>query len=446
MKHPLVIRIAGLAVVAALGASACSSAGASTSGRPLYEPPPPTTAAQPADASPTAPATSSNTEPWAPLDGTQGIDLVTASIEDLGITTVAPQGWGQTYDGRFIGADGTLAFDALPTWAGLDPVDIGYQAPDRVELGGREWQLYTAEAGGMAQLLATTPIGADTYLVWLGVPPQQGDLYRAAVAVPVLEAFDVDAAPPTGDEITRHRATIDGRAIAYATGGSGEPTVVFESGLGDWMIGWSGVAPAVAESAQVFLYDRPGYGGSDPTTTPRDAATMVEELRELLIATGHEPPYVLVGHSLGGTVMDLFARTHPDEVAGLVLVDSRHHTYTARCVAALGEVPDCVGGEPPAGVPNPPHMTAEWRDFPTTEQQLAAAPELEKDLGLVVVTAGIDNEGLSAVGWELWQETQREYAALVPGARHVVAGHSGHLIPQEQPEAVIDAVTGLLGG
>ncbi len=173
---------------------------------------------------------------------------------------------------------------------------------------------------------------------------------------------------------------------------------------------------------------------------------MVEELRELLIATGHEPPYVLVGHSLGGTVMDLFARTHPDEVAGLVLVDSRHHTYTARCVAALGEVPDCVGGEPPAGVPNPPHMTAEWRDFPTTEQQLAAAPELEKDLGLVVVTAGIDNEGLSAVGWELWQETQREYAALVPGARHVVAEHSGHLIPQEQPEAVIDAVTGLLGG
>ncbi len=429
MKPPIPIRIAGLAVVVAVAAGACSSAGASTSERPRYEP---------------TPATTSNTAPWAPLTPAPDVELVPATIEDLGITTVAPRDWGQTYDGRFVGEGAMLAFQRVPSWAAPDPIGLGYGPPDRLELGGRTWDRYDAVAGGMAQFLATTEVGPDTYLVWLGVPPQDADHYLDAVGTPVLEDFDVDAAAPNGDGITRNTVTIGGRAISYATGGAGETTVVFEAGHGDWMGGWVGVAPAVAESARVFLYDRPGYGASDPATTPRDGATMVAELRALLDATGHEPPYVLVGHSLGGTVMDLFARTHPDEVAGLVLVDSRHHSYTARCVAALGEVPECVGGEASEGVPYPPHMLAELRGLRATEQQLASAPGLDPELDLVVVTAGIDREGLSAVGWELWQETQREYASLVPGARHVIAEQSGHLIPQEQPGVIVDAVTGLL--
>ncbi len=429
MKPTIPIRIAGLAVVVAIAASACSTAGASTSGRPLSEP---------------APATTYNTEPVALQAAAPTVELARATVEDLGITSVAPQGWGQTSDGRFVGEDAVLAFGAAPTWAFPDPVDLGYGPPHRVETGGRMWDRHAAEADGMAQFLATTAIGANTYVVWLGVPPQHANHYLDAVGTPALAAFAVDTPAPTGDEITRDVVTIDGRATAYATGGAGEPTVVFEAGLGGWMPDWQLVAPAVAGSSSVFVYDRPGYGWSDPATTPRDAATMVAELRDLLVATGHEPPYVLVGHSLGGTVMDLFARTHPDEVAGLVLVDSRHHSYTARCVAALGEVPECVGDEVPDGVAYPPHMLAEEDALRATEEQLAAAPGLDEDLRLVVVTAGIDREGLSAEAWELWQETQRDYASLVPGARHVIAEHSGHLIPQEQPEVIVDAVVGLL--
>ena len=106
--------------------------------------------------------------------------------------------------------------------------------------------------------------------------------------------------------------------------GKGAPPVIFESGLGQGRESWSEVAPAIEQETSVWTYDRPGYGRRPPATTPRDGDRVVEELRATLRANGVEPPYVLVGHSLGGLYMQLFARRHPQEVAGLVLVDSTH--------------------------------------------------------------------------------------------------------------------------
>ena len=75
----------------------------------------------------------------------------------------------------------------------------------------------------------------------------------------------------------------------------------------------------------------------------RDAATIVAELRASLQALDIEPPYVLVGHSIGGTYMELYARSYPEEVAGVVFVDSRHADFTRQCKLA-----DAGGCEPPA--------------------------------------------------------------------------------------------------
>ncbi|MFP5390695.1 MAG: alpha/beta fold hydrolase [Gammaproteobacteria bacterium] len=100
--------------------------------------------------------------------------------------------------------------------------------------------------------------------------------------------------------------------------------VVFESGSRGTLDKWGTVLEQVGREATVFAYNRPGYGNSEVTDTPRDGGTIVEELRRLLRHKGLRPPYVLVGHSLGGLYMQQFARTWPAEVKALVLVDSMY--------------------------------------------------------------------------------------------------------------------------
>lgn len=118
--------------------------------------------------------------------------------------------------------------------------------------------------------------------------------------------------------------TVDGRQVEVLSGGvpGRLGTLVFENGLRETIATWSGVLRAVAPQARVFAYNRPGYGHSDETPRARDGATIVEDLRRMLKQSGMAPPYVLVGHSLGGLYMQQFARAHPDEVAGVVLVDA----------------------------------------------------------------------------------------------------------------------------
>jgi len=104
--------------------------------------------------------------------------------------------------------------------------------------------------------------------------------------------------------------------------GEGEPVIVLESGLTGWSQDWSHVQPLLATRTTVCSYDRAGYGWSDPPPAPNDIRDNVEDLRAALIASGREPPWILVGHSLGGLHVQAFARIHPEEVSAVILVDS----------------------------------------------------------------------------------------------------------------------------
>src|SRR5690349_853480 len=108
--------------------------------------------------------------------------------------------------------------------------------------------------------------------------------------------------------------------------GQGARTVILEAGLGDTLDVWKDIQPRIADHcARTLAYTRAGYIGSDPAEDgPRDSATIVEELRGELAKRNLAPPYILVGHSLGGLYMQYFARNFPREVVGLVLVDSTH--------------------------------------------------------------------------------------------------------------------------
>jgi pimeloyl-ACP methyl ester carboxylesterase len=106
--------------------------------------------------------------------------------------------------------------------------------------------------------------------------------------------------------------------------GTGEPAVIFDAALGASSLSWSLVQPEVARETRACTYDRAGFAWSDAGPLPRTAGRLAAELHELLVRAAVPPPYVLVGHSFGGLVMQGFAVRYRAETAGLVLVDPAH--------------------------------------------------------------------------------------------------------------------------
>jgi pimeloyl-ACP methyl ester carboxylesterase len=104
----------------------------------------------------------------------------------------------------------------------------------------------------------------------------------------------------------------------------GQPLVILEAGIGQNVLDWQRVQPNIAEFAQVLAYDRAGYGWSDAGTEPRNPKQLIADLHALLEKLELKPPYLLVGHRFGGMFMRLFIETYPDEVVGLILVESQH--------------------------------------------------------------------------------------------------------------------------
>ncbi|WCM94702.1 alpha/beta fold hydrolase [Acidovorax sp. NCPPB 2350] len=125
-------------------------------------------------------------------------------------------------------------------------------------------------------------------------------------------------------------ASTAGGAMAYALAGPEKPpVVVLQSGLGDGRSTWNTVWPALTARHRVFALDRPGYGDSPSTSAPRDPCQLARELHAALGEAHVPPPYLLVGHSLGGLYQVVFARLYPDETAGLLLLDPTHPEHWA---------------------------------------------------------------------------------------------------------------------
>lgn len=128
---------------------------------------------------------------------------------------------------------------------------------------------------------------------------------------------------------------IGGRSLYIHCTGSGSPTVVLVSGLGETSAYWGGwVQPAVSQNTTVCAYDRAGQGFSDPPTSAQDGAAVAADLHALLGRANLPGPYVLAGHSTGGVYARIFAAHYPDEVAGMVLLDSQPNE------AMTGGLPD----------------------------------------------------------------------------------------------------------
>jgi pimeloyl-ACP methyl ester carboxylesterase len=210
--------------------------------------------------------------------------------------------------------------------------------------------------------------------------------------------------------------------------------VVFENGLGGRMEWWKKVLPEISADTTTFAYNRPGYGKSDAVSTPRDGEHVVDELRALLHDNGLKPPYVLVGHSLGGLYMQWFARRYPEEVAALILVDSTHprqldgegalekQSFLVRGLLAL-----LVTGA----------AKEELEQIPQTGRQVLGLPTLA-DKPVFVLSASGPLREKSKVADDA-NEKRRDIARLYPGSRQIWVD-GGHAVPLENPAAIVAAI------
>lgn len=430
MKRTIPTRLAGLVAMAAIAAAACASDTTSAIDSPTDSTT--TTTSSTVSTTTTVGTTITTSAPTEP----ETVELAAVMIDVIGVASVAPADWTQETPGVFGDPEvGLLQFGAVRTWLAPNPVLFGLEPLERLQVGDRWWDILGAETPEAAVIVAVTGDELMQYTVELVVPPAAADHYIDAVAMPALEAFEVIDPTMHAGELEAASVAVDGRSVAYATGGTGDATVVFESGWADGMAVWAAVGEDVAGFAKVFAYDRPGNGRSDLSDQPRDGAQIVEELRTTLDVTGHEPPYVLVGHSAGGFYMELFARTYPDEVAGLVLVDSSVVGQTEGCIAELGASEcDPFSEDMLDELPEPGR--GEGIGFAVTEDQLRAAPPLGPMPA--VVLAAEQSEGIPAHD-EWWVEFSRERATALE-ATFVVAEDASHFLQNDRPDLVLQAI------
>lgn len=270
-----------------------------------------------------------------------------------------------------------------------------------------------------------------------------------------IVGFEVNEAPstivPSGPYSGRF--DIGGRKLFLHCRGSGSPTVVFQGGL---TTDWVPVQNEVGRFTRACSYDPANglWGRSDPAPTPRTGEHVVADLHALLAAAEVPGPYVLAGHSDGGLFVQLYAGEHPDEVAGLVLLDAVHMDYYARRIALLKTLFPRAAWKPVVRAlraPIPAIVDPEQIDIEAslaqTRAALSAAPL--HSLPLFVLSHGRPDESgsnprLVEAEERLWRTLQAEIAALVPESRHVIAEQSGHDIHHDQPDLVVTAIRAVI--
>jgi len=233
-------------------------------------------------------------------------------------------------------------------------------------------------------------------------------------------------------------SSLDGRKVEHVVAGHGTPAVVFENGLGGRLQWWAEVFPVIAQETTVFAYNRAGTGTSTEASAPRDGDSIIEELRRNLRDKGIAPPYVLVGHSLGGLYMQLYARRYPQEVAGLVLVDSTHPEQL-KGAGAKDNWPTWI--KLLFDVSLSSAASKELEALPATGAAMLALPPFTGKP--VIVLSALKPMSETS---ELARDSNAKRIEIVhlhPGAKHVWVD-SGHAIPLEKPDAVIAAIHEIL--
>jgi len=236
------------------------------------------------------------------------------------------------------------------------------------------------------------------------------------------------------------RIDVSGETVEYIFAGSGGPGIVLVNGTGGPVEAWFKIFAALASERAAFGYNRPGIGASSKPVRAQTLDEMVEALRDVLEALGVPRPYVLVGHSFGGLIVNLFARLYPEEVGAVVLLEAtspddvrvlpKYENALQRGIKSLGERLA------------PAHPLAETRHVDESLAQLEAAPPFPP-IPLYVLTG--ERHPLRWATPDAQREArarhQRALVKLSPLGRQVMAKESGHFPQFSEPELVRSVIS-----
>ena len=241
-----------------------------------------------------------------------------------------------------------------------------------------------------------------------------------------------------------------GRELFVHRRGEGTPTVLLEHGLGSNGHEWRQVQRLVADRTRVCFTSRAGMGFSDDTDVDtRTAQDAVEDLRAVVDAGAIHGPFVLVGHSFGGLVVRAYTEQHPDDVVGVVLVDSMHERQLDLMRTHLE--PETWAEVDSLLAQNPERM-----DLAESLEMVRAAGDLgERPLVVLEALDGApETQALSDASAadltqtmsDLWPELQADLAHLSPASSHRVVDEAGHFIHVDRPDAVALAINDVIRG
>jgi pimeloyl-ACP methyl ester carboxylesterase len=305
-------------------------------------------------------------------------------------------------------------------------------------------------------------MGHDTFSV------SNGRLYRS---YPLYREGDTNAAPSGGevafwysllDSVWVRSATFEGRvnvgthSLHARVRGDGAPAVVVDTGIGGLSSEWHSFQEALASETTVVLYDRAGYGASEPGPLPRDSGTEMEELRGLLGALGIGRPYVLVGHSLGGLNAQVFASRYPESTAGLVLLDppplawllgqeyvelidvAERMTEEWQAIADRGRSASDESQRAEAAFFR--MLASEHREMLDASARQVSSIESFGDLSVIVLASGVPNPMFGDVAEDyqrFWVMQSREIARRSDRGEFVFMEESSHRLHEEAADEVL---------
>jgi pimeloyl-ACP methyl ester carboxylesterase len=285
--------------------------------------------------------------------------------------------------------------------------------------------------------------------------------------------------PPPGQLVD-----IDGHKMHLDCTGQGVPTVLLESGLSDNWLVWYKVQPAVSKLTRVCSYDRAGLGFSDPRPEQQpDSRNIAHNLHTLLANAGVNPPYVLVGHSIGGIHIRVYQNLYPADIVGMVLVDSGHPDQEERLPPEMKQLQSRLYSEDriwglavPLGLPRvmgacdggPAEIRAmqrtvecRWQTVKAREAEVNATGASEDEgrhtgsldsIPLVVLSRDPEKGGapglipaeLSRRFEDQWVRMQEDLSRLSTNSSHMVATGSTHYVQMDRPDLVIAAIRKVL--
>jgi len=291
--------------------------------------------------------------------------------------------------------------------------------------------------------------------------------------------------PPPGDFVE-----VDGQKIHVNSTGENDVNVVILTGSGSFSADWMKIQKEVSNFARVITYDRPGYGWSSEHKTSRTSDQVVKELDSILSAKNVKGPIILVGHSLGGLYAQYYQDKHPDQVSGMILVDSRPPEFSNILPLVSKEMDKMASSQTNMGMllsrigvvrlltnsMTPDYVPEEIRDirnaigyqskvFKAMEDEAKYIQDLESkvsdlppigDLPLTVISHGkevffldpddldgeVKNEAEQVP--QVWNELQEKTANRSSNSSLLIAKNSGHDIMLEEPEIVVESIRNMV--